>query len=273
MPARTTSGNVTERPDAPRSGSEHRGDDANRDPDFVRRGRVGVIVAMGITAVNGYIFYNWQLANSGAHRGDTRLMKVMTDNFTCSKRNLEEGRYWTLLTSGFSHIEVWHLLANTLGIVSFVPAVAISVGITRTVLIYLSSIGAGSIASLYHAGYWDERSTNRTPFSLMSRFSASPAAKLDTPGLGASAGVFGIFTLSVILAPKAGVSIFFIPLPAWFAWGLLTGIDSYCAISQDGRRKMTELTGVQMGHEAHLGGSAAALLLSLVLIPRFWLRR
>lgn len=272
MPSKPTSGHLSGS-SMPQGSSQANGTGSGEESDFVRRGRVGVIVAIGITVINGYIFYNWQLGKSGAQRGDTRLLKLMTDNFTCSKRNLEEGRYWTLLTSGFSHIEVWHLLANTIGIVSFVPAVAISVGLTRTILVYLSSIGAGSLASLYHAGYWDERSIEHKPFSLMSRFSATTAGRSDTPGLGASAGVFGIFTLSVILAPKAGVSILFIPLPAWLAWGLLTGIDSYCAISQEGRKKMTELTGVQMGHEAHLGGSAAALLLSFFLIPRFWLRR
>lgn len=275
MPTKTASNDAREGLRHQRPSPHHHsgGNDSVGESAAVRRGRVSVIVAIGITAINGYIFYNWQLATSGAKRGDPRLMKVMTDNFTCSKRNIEDGRYWTILTSGFSHIEVWHLLANTIGIVSFVPAVAISAGITRTIFVYLSSICAGSAASLYHAGLWDEKSTNHSQFGLMSRFSTTPMGKPDTPGLGASAGVFGIFTLSVILAPSAGVSIFFIPLPAWLAWGLLTGIDSYCAISQEGRRKMTELTGVQMGHEAHLGGSAAALLLSLVVLPRFWLRR
>lgn len=243
------------------------------DPEFVRRGRTGLVVAFGITAVNGYIFFKWQMAGSAAKKGDTTLLDYMSDNFLCSKKNYNEGRWYTTITSGFSHIEIWHLLANTIGVISFYPAVAAQMGVVPSLLVYLASIAGGSVASLYHAGQWQEKDRVASPLSFLSPFAVPAEQKPDIPGLGASAGVFGVFTLSVVFAPMAGVSVFFIPLPAWLAWGLLTGVDSYCALSPEGRKKMVQLTGIQMGHEAHLGGSATGLLASFLLVPRFWMRR
>lgn len=243
------------------------------DPKFVRRGRTGMVIAIGITAVNGYVWYNWQLAISATKRNDPALMAFMSENFTCSKKNYNEGRWWTVVTSGFSHMEIWHILANTIGIVSFYPVVAARVGIVSSLVTYLACIGGGSAASLYHAGLWRESGSSSAARGSLSLFSKPRIPQADIPGLGASAGVFGLFTISMLMAPTATVSIFFIPFPAWLAWGLLTGVDSYGAMSAEGRSKLAKVTGVNLGHEAHLGGSATALFLSVLLMPRFWLRR
>lgn len=268
----TKSSNSEVEPQSRHVSREENEHDTRQDSEYIRRGRAALIVAFGITAVNGYVFYQWQLAQSSAQRGDSRRMTYMRENFLCSRKNYNAGRSWTVITAGFSHMEVWHLLANTLGVVSFFPAVAGHLGVVRTLGAYLLCIAGGSAASLRHSGQWQHTPETHTG-TLLSAFSAPKLAKPDVPGLGASAGVFGVFTLSVLLAPTAGVSVFFIPLPAWFAWGLLTGIDSYCALNEDGRRKLVQLTGIQMGHEAHLGGIGTALLGSLVLMPRFWFRR
>lgn len=238
-----------------------------------RRGRAGVILALGITAINGYVWYNWQVASVRATRGNDKVLKYMMDHFMCSRRNLNEGRWWTLVTSGFSHITGSHILFNTLGIVSFMPSVAMSMGVTRCLFAYLASITGGSMAHLYHYGEWRDQYQAQSQRSLFGGLSNQPQKQADDPALGASAGLFGIFTIAMICAPTATVGIFFIPFPAWLAWGLLTGVDSYCALSPAGRQKMTQLTGIQMGHEAHLGGSATGMLSTLLLMPRFWFRR
>ena len=230
-----------------------------------RRYKTGTVVALGITAVNGYIWYQWQLAMSSAGRGDSRKVKYMMDHFSCSVKNYRAERYWTLVTAGFSHIQTWHLLANSIGVLSFFPVVAIRMGVIRTTIGYLSCITGGSIASLHHAGVWEQ--------PIDRYFSPLRPASTDKPGLGASAGVFGLFTYSMLLAPTSSVAVFFIPFPAWLAWGALTGVDLYCALSPDGRARMSQLTGIEIGHEAHLGGSSTALFTTLLLIPRFWLRR
>lgn len=246
------------------------------DPEGLRHGRTGLVVALGITAINAYIWYQWQLATSAYGRGDGQNMKYMADNFLCSRKNYNEGRQWTLVTAGFSHVQGWHIIANTLGIVSFFPAIAMRIGVVPSLLGYVTCIAGGSAASLYHAGQWQK---DKTPVSsgivpTIKRLATGEVEQRpDTPGLGASAGVFGLFTYSMLLAPTASVSIFFIPLPAWLAWGFLTGIDLYCASSEQGRQKMKQLTGVSLGHEAHLGGTSTALLTSILLMPRFWFRR
>ncbi len=253
-------------PRAPNQVDQER-DDYQQSRTAETRFRTGMVVALGITAVNGYVWYQWELSKSALRRGDGRLALFMANNFLCSKQNWREERYWTVLTSGFSHMAGWHLLANSVGIITFFPAAASRIGVLRVTLLYLASIGGGSAAWLYSSGITKDPVKKRMT-GFFSRRQEDNGYGNDPPGLGASGGVCGLFTLSTILAPSAGVALFFIPMPSWFAWGLLTGFDSYFALSEDGRKKLIEKVGFAIGHEAHLGGTAVAVLL-LILSPRF----
>lgn len=246
------------------------------------RSQTGLLVALGISAVNGYVWYRWHVAERDVVRGGRSAdLQFLLRNAACGAQNWREGRYWTLLTAGFSHIQTWHLFANTLAVVSFLPTVAVRLGVGKTVAAYGLAIVGGSVASLWQVGVFDEprrwqaQATQSGGRSIFGRATSPPppSQSRDSLGLGASAGVFGLFTISTMLAPTARVAVFFIPLPAWLAWGMLVGVDAYCAANQQGREKMASATGISIGHEAHLGGVAVGVASAVLLNPRFWLRR
>lgn len=77
------------------------------------------IFVWGMIGVNGYIFSRWQAAENkfAAQKGrigtiDASKTRFMNDNFVLSKRNTEAGRWWTLVTSEFSHKDPIHFLFN-----------------------------------------------------------------------------------------------------------------------------------------------------------------
>lgn len=43
-----------------------------------------------------------------------KQLQYMNDNYTLSRKNFAEGRWWTIITSAFSHIDMAHLGINML---------------------------------------------------------------------------------------------------------------------------------------------------------------
>jgi membrane associated rhomboid family serine protease len=77
-------------------------------------------VVYTIAAINVAIFGVWQYAEGNAKRfHDGRLYIFMYRNFSNSLQNLKEGRVWTLVTSAFSHKEWYHILLNSMVLLSF----------------------------------------------------------------------------------------------------------------------------------------------------------
>lgn len=77
-------------------------------------------VVYTIVTINVAVFGTWQYAEGNAKRfHDGRLYMFMFRHFTDSLQNLKEGRVWTLVTSAFSHKEWYHILLNTMVLLSF----------------------------------------------------------------------------------------------------------------------------------------------------------
>jgi hypothetical protein len=79
----------------------------------------------GTIGANVYIYAKWHVVldpkavkqgrDSHAYRmAMARHIRYMQDNYTISTRNIAEGRWWTLLTSAFSHHDLTHLGINML---------------------------------------------------------------------------------------------------------------------------------------------------------------
>jgi hypothetical protein len=60
---------------------------------------------IGLVAINAAVCGVWQFADRG-------LKERMTDHMVASPRNWEEGRWWSVLTAPFSHLEVLPCAVN-----------------------------------------------------------------------------------------------------------------------------------------------------------------
>jgi membrane associated rhomboid family serine protease len=92
---------------------------------------------------------------------------------------VSDGAYWQLLTSAFTHVEVWHIAFNMLALWVLGPQLELAVGRVRFLALYLLSGLSGSLLV-----YW-----------------------LASPGLltvGASGAIFGLMGALLVLAIKVG---------------------------------------------------------------------
>jgi len=153
--------------------------------------------------------------------------------------------YYRLLTSGFLHANVAHLVFNMFALYSFSQGVGRVVGILDFVLIYFGSLLAGNLLAL--------QIHRRQP---------------GYRALGASGAVSGVIFASILMYPHGSISFLFLPIaiPSW-----LFGIG-FVLVSIYGIR-----TGLgNLGHDAHLGGAIAGVLISTMMEPdllrtRLWL--
>jgi membrane associated rhomboid family serine protease len=100
-----------------------------------------------IGGINVIIFLVWQFAENAAHRfKDPELYITMWQNFICSIPNLEAGRYWSILTSCFSHATLEHLAMNSITLAFLAPSVVTLLGPSAFASLY---IGAGIGAAIF----------------------------------------------------------------------------------------------------------------------------
>ncbi|KAL3790199.1 hypothetical protein HJC23_005571 [Cyclotella cryptica] len=63
-----------------------------------------------------FLFVLWQFPT-------TRIKKLLQEHFVCSRRNIRQRRYHSLLTSAFSHASLHHLAVNLYAFLTFGPSV------------------------------------------------------------------------------------------------------------------------------------------------------
>lgn len=159
----------------------------------------------------------------------------MVDHFLVSWTSLSEERWWTLLTSVFSHTMFLHLLINMFVLNSFGPIVEAIVGTRRFLIFYIT---AGMFSSLCHA-------------LVSAFFLQSP----ELPALGASGAISGLILFFSLMFPREKILLLgFIPLPAFFGALVFIGLDIVGLIAQ------AEGGGLPIGHGAHLGGALAGTI-------------
>jgi membrane associated rhomboid family serine protease len=179
-----------------------------------------------IILLNVLVFICWQIPD---------YQDFMLENFTVSWTLLEEGRYWTLLTSVFSHNMLMHILINMLVLQSFGTIMAAVLGTRRFLAFYLV---AGVVASFSHAFV-----------------SAFIVGNPDIPAVGASGAIAGLVLVFSLMFPREKILLFFvIPLPAMVGALAFIGLDVWGLIAQ------AEGGGLPIGHGAHLGGAFTGIL-------------
>lgn len=144
--------------------------------------------------------------------------------------------YGRLITSGFLHLNMNHLLFNMFSFYFFGSEIEQHYGAGVLMAIFFISVFGGSLLSLYfhrHHEYY---------------------------ALGASGGVSGVLYASIFLLPGGSIMLLFvpIPIPAWlFAIAYL--LYTFYGIKSDRDN---------IGHDAHLGGALIGLLTATLLYPQ-----
>ena len=143
--------------------------------------------------------------------------------------------YYRLLSSALIHLDGRHLLFNMLSLYLFGHELERSIGREHLLLIYAASVLGGSLLSLFLHRNHDYRS------------------------LGASGGVCGIIFAFIFLIPDG--KIFMMPLPVGIpAW-------LYAVLFMVAEFKGMRSPQSNIGHDAHLGGAIAGLLVTTALYP------
>lgn len=148
-------------------------------------------------------------------------------------------QYYRLLSSGFVHGGIIHLLLNGVGIYYFAAMVESMVGSIFTLLIFLISVLGGSLFSI-----WMRRNES------------------DYQALGASGGVLGLLMCAVMWFPEIQLGLMFIPIPipGWI-FCILFNLGSI-VFSQTADRN-------RISHEGHLGGALFGGVIGYAILTLF----
>ena len=148
---------------------------------------------------------------------------------------IRAGEQIRMLSSGFLHADMTHLLFNMITLWFFAPVVINFMGDFSFVLIYFGSLVFGSLLTMaFHKNDYGYRA------------------------VGASGAVTGVLYSAILLQPDMMLGIFFIiPMPAYL-FGIL-----YLLYSIYGMRAKND----NIGHTAHFGGAVGGYLITLVKEP------
>lgn len=149
-------------------------------------------------------------------------------------RDVRNGQYVRLLSSGFLHADWQHLIFNMISLFFFANVVIVNVGTLQFVVAYLFALVLGNLFSLY--------------FHRNEPYYAA---------VGASGAVTGIIYASILFQPQMTIILFVIPMPAY-----LFGVG-YLLYSIYGMKSRTD----NIGHSAHFGGAIGGLIYALIQRP------
>ncbi|KAK5715670.1 hypothetical protein LTR17_016739 [Elasticomyces elasticus] len=198
-----------------------------------------------VMALNGAVFIAWQAAQSG----NPQLLKGLERNFTASSNNWQRGRYWTLLTSAFSHRSVGHISGNLVALRTFGQALSWIPGIG---LLHFMSLTLGSAIAGSAAWLWQKRravgtvTQGRMLRNGSTVYSLGGGSNVQEMMLGASGLVAGAGAAATCLMPFAEMQVAYVPFPVplWMVTAGYAAWDTY----------MLRAETSQIAHAAHLGG-------------------
>jgi membrane associated rhomboid family serine protease len=202
--------------------------------------------------VNTAVFCMWAYTKA---TNNGKLFKSMREHTILSWYNIKANRYWTLVTSAFSHQNIMHILFNMMSLNAFggVLCIARGVGIGpfHVAALFCGSAIAGSLAFLYQK---KPRANKLWGPYAQHGLASSPGA------LGASGAVMGFATAATCIAPFMPMSFLLIPgqVPMFLMTGIYIGIDLFCIGQED-----------LIARSAHLGGAVFGAVYYLAFLRRF----
>lgn len=149
--------------------------------------------------------------------------------------SIRAGEQIRMLSSGFLHADMTHLIFNMLTLWFFAPVVIGYLGDFSFGLVYFGSLIFGSLLTMvFHKNDYSYRA------------------------VGASGAVTGVLYSAILLQPDMMLGIFFvIPIPAYL-FGIL-----YLLYSIYGMKAKND----NIGHTAHFGGAIGGYVITLIKLP------
>jgi membrane associated rhomboid family serine protease len=149
--------------------------------------------------------------------------------------SIRAGEQIRMISSGFLHIDMGHLIFNMLTLYFFAPVVLGFLGNFSFILVYFGSLAFGSLLTMYF---------HKDDYSYRA--------------VGASGAVTGVLYSAILLQPDMMLGLFFVlPIPAYL-FGIL-----YLLYSIYGMRAKND----NIGHTAHFGGAMGGYLITLLRNP------
>lgn len=150
--------------------------------------------------------------------------------------SIRQKKEWhRVLTAGFLHGGLFHLLINMFVLFQFGGIIESILGTPRFLIVYFAALLGGNL------------------WALMENF-RNP----DYRALGASGATSGIILSFCLFMPFAMLVVFIIPMPA-VLFAILFIVISAMLANRENR---------VIGHEAHIGGAIAGLLATIIVEPR-----
>ncbi len=144
--------------------------------------------------------------------------------------------YYTIITSGFIHADMNHLLFNMMSYYFFAFSLEKIVGHWQFATIYILGLILSDISSII------KNKNNSSYYSL-----------------GASGAISAVLFSYILFDPLSKIYIFFIPIgiPAYMFAGLYLAYCVYASKTQ----------GDHINHEAHFWGAVSSLVITAILFP------
>ncbi|SNX85522.1 related to PCP1 - mitochondrial serine protease [Melanopsichium pennsylvanicum] len=192
-----------------------------------------------IFALNFVVFSAWVYASETLKKfSDPRPFIFLSKNFLSGWPNVDQGRWWTMLTSCVSHEKLDHFALNMISLAFMAPPVLALTGPTTFVLLYFGSGVFSSIVSMIG--------------KKLVPAEAKQGARNGGFSHGASGSVYAIMSTFACVHPTATFLVFFvIPAPAWACVTSIFAWDLWHAANMPGGK--TDSAG-------HLGGILAGIL-------------
>jgi len=179
-----------------------------------------------------------------------RLEINLLQNTLVSVSSVDSGRWWTVLTSAFSHQHLAHFAFNMFtmnamcSVLSRVPGV--HGGHILGVALGAAIAGSGSYVLQQQARI----SASKNPLERSQAYNSA--------ALGASGAVMGLSALATCFLPTVPMNLMFIPIPIPL-WIITAGYFAVDAYQLDSKK-------TRVAHAGHLGGAAFGLASYFLLL-------
>lgn len=165
--------------------------------------------------------------------------RIFFDKYKFLIGAIKRGEKIRMVSSAFLHVDYLHLILNMYVLYIFAPQLIFNFGVVKFLIIYVGSLLAGNIYTLY-------MHKNELYYSAV----------------GASGAVAGVIYSAILLNPNMKLIMFPLPIPIpAYIFGI-----GYLLYSIYGMKKQLG----NVGHSAHLGGAIGGYALTLLVYPEIF---